>query len=98
QLVGAIDITSRGVLGGALAALFVLFFLLSSVLLRGAAVAHRRSRLIMQRPLAALWETLGHAGNPPEDESKTFATVAVVLTAVIWFIIPAVAGGLLLLG
>lgn len=90
QWLGAIDITSRLVLGAAVAALFVLFFVLSWVLLRGAAVAHRRSRLIMQRPLAALWETIGHAGNPPHDESVTFALVAVVLTATVWFVLPAV--------
>jgi hypothetical protein len=71
--------------------LFVLFLLVSWVLLQGAAVAHRRSRLIMRQPLAALWETIGHCGTPPEDDSTTFAGVAIVLTALAWFVLPAVA-------
>ncbi|MGE5595635.1 MAG: hypothetical protein ACM3S1_06310 [Hyphomicrobiales bacterium] len=92
NLIGAIDFGNRAVVWVGLAVLFVLFLALSTVMLRGAAVAHRRSTLIMQRPLAALWETIGHAGNPPENDSTLFATVAIVLTAVVWFVIPAVAG------
>jgi hypothetical protein len=91
QRLGALPLDNRWVAGGGVAVLFVLFFALSWVLLRGAAVAHRRSRLIMQRPLAALWETLGHAGNPPQDDSTTFATIAIVLTALLWFVLPAAA-------
>ena len=60
-------------------------------LLRGAAIARRRCRLVMQRPLAALWETVGHAGNPPEDDSVLFGTLAVVLTALLWFVLPGLA-------
>ncbi len=91
QSAGAIPFSSRYVQLGGVGILFVLFFAISSALLRGAAVARRRSRLIMGQPLALLWETIGHAGNPPEDDSATFATVAIVLTAVIWFVLPAVA-------
>jgi len=66
-------------------------------MLRGAAVAHRRAQLVMQRPLAALWETIGHAGAPPQDAGRMYATVAIVLTALVWFVIPAVAAVLFFL-
>lgn len=88
QYLGAIDFLARPVLVGLFVALFVLFGLLSSVLLSGAAVAHRRSKLIMRQPLAALWETVGHCGNPPEDNSRLFAAIAVLLSAVVWIVIP----------
>lgn len=84
QYVGAIDFTNQTVLFTAVGVLFALFLLLSSVLLRGAAVARRRSRLIMAQPLAALWQTIGHAGDPPEDDSKMLATVAIVITGLLW--------------
>ena len=88
QYLGAIDFLSRPVLVGLFAALFLLFLLLSSVLLSGAAVAHRRSNLIMQGPLAALWESVGHCGNPPDDDSQLFALVAILLSALVWVGLP----------
>ena len=88
QYLGAVDFLARPVLLILFAAMFVLFGLLSSVLLSGAAVAHRRSRLIMGQPLHALWETIGNCGSPPEDNSRLFATVAVLLSSVIWLVIP----------
>jgi hypothetical protein len=60
------------------------------VILQGSAVAHRRSRLILHEPLDALWETIGACGNPPRDDSLTFATIGIILTAVAWFVTPAV--------
>jgi hypothetical protein len=68
--------------------MFVVFGVLSSILLAGAAVAHRRSQLIMRQPLAALWETIGRCGNPPTDDSGLFATVALVLSALVWVLVP----------
>jgi hypothetical protein len=88
QSLGAIPFGNRPLLLAGLGILFVLFFAVSWALLRGAAVARRRSRLIMQQPLAALWQTVGHAGDPPEDSSAFFATISIVLTAVAWFLIP----------
>jgi hypothetical protein len=88
QYLGAIDFLARPVLLVLFAAMFVLFGLLSSILLSGAAVAHRRSRLIMGQPLLALWETIGNCGNPPEDRSRFFATVAVLLSSVAWIVLP----------
>jgi hypothetical protein len=88
QYLGAIDVTAKPVLIGGIALAFVVFLSIAWVLLRGAAIAHSRSQLIMQQPLAALWETIGHAGNPPEDDSVTFATIALMLTTLVWFVLP----------
>jgi hypothetical protein len=88
---GAINFASGRVLMAIMAVLFVLFLALSSLLLQAAGVAHRRSRLIMRQPLAALWETIGSAGNPPEDDGVMFATIALLLTAMVWLILPAIA-------
>lgn len=88
QYVGAINFTNRWLLMAFTAVLFLLFLSLSTILLRGAAVARHRSRLIMRQPLAALWETVGHAGDPPEDDSVMIATGAVILAALVWFVLP----------
>ena len=88
QYVGAINFTNRWLLMAFTAVLFLLFLSLSTILLRGAAVARHRSRLIMRQPLAALWETVGHAGDPPEDDSVLIATGAVILAALVWFVLP----------
>lgn len=93
QYLGAIDFLARPVLIGLFVALFVLFAILSSILLSGAAVAHRRSKLIMRQPLAALWQSIGHCGAPPEDHSRLFAFVAVLLSALVWVVVPV--GGVL---
>jgi len=89
---GAVDLSDGRILGGGLALLVLLFLVLSTVLLRGAATAHRRSRLVLRQPLAALWETIGVAGNPPEDDGVLIATVAIVLGALVWVVLPAVVG------
>jgi hypothetical protein len=88
QYFGAIDFLSKPVLIGMFVALFIVFGFLSSVLLSGASVAHRRCRLIARQPLAALWETVGHAGHPPSDNSGPFAWAAIALSAVVWVVIP----------
>jgi hypothetical protein len=74
------------IVGGAI--LFVVFGLLSFVLFRGAAVARRRSTLVLRKPLDALWETVGHCGRPPRDDSILFAWVAILLTALGWLLVP----------
>jgi hypothetical protein len=68
----------------------LIFAAVAWMILQGAAVAHRRSRLILREPLAALWETIGACGDPPRDESMTFATLGILLTAVAWFVTPAI--------
>ncbi len=72
----------------AAAATFVLLAAASWVILQGAAVARRRIRLTMDRPLGALWETVGWCGRPPRDGAKTFAVVAIVLTIAGWLLLP----------
>ncbi|MGH9283884.1 MAG: hypothetical protein ACRD0S_13220, partial [Acidimicrobiales bacterium] len=75
----------------AAAVTFVLLAVASWVILRGAAIARRRIRLTMDRPLAALWETIGSCGRPPRDAARSFALVAIVLTVVGWVLLPLLA-------
>ncbi len=95
---GTIDWTDRPILLAGLAILFVLFVAGGWVLLNGASVARTRSQLIMAAPLEALWETVGHAGRPPEDDAVLFGTIAVVLTTLVWIVIPAALGLVFVLG
>ncbi|MEX2081281.1 MAG: hypothetical protein WEC33_06665, partial [Dehalococcoidia bacterium] len=74
-----------------LAAAIPVAFVASFVLLRGAAMAHRRSTLVMAAPLAALWQTIGNCGDPPTDDADLFATVALVFTVLFWLAIPGLA-------
>ena len=67
---------------------FLLLAAASWVILRGAAIARRRIRLTLDRPLGALWETVGWCGHPPKDTARTFAIVAISLTALGWLLIP----------
>jgi hypothetical protein len=41
-------------------------------------------------PLQTLWDVMGSAGQPPRAQSRKFAVVAIVLTALTWFVVPAV--------
>jgi hypothetical protein len=63
--------------------------LVSAVVLRGAAMASRRIRLATRAPLQALWDAIGSAGDPPRDQSRKFAVVAIVVTTLTWFVVPA---------
>lgn len=94
---GGIDWTGRAVALTVLAVVFVLFVAGGWALLNGASVARRRSRLIMAGPLDALWQTIGRAGNPPQDDSALFATIAIVVTTLVWVVLPAAVGAVLLL-
>ena len=58
----------------ALMVLFVLFGLLSWVVLRGAAVARHQIMRTLDAPLKALWETIGAAGRPQRDSARQFAS------------------------
>ena len=60
------------------------------MVLRGAAIASRRIRLATRAPLQTLWDVIGSAGQPPRDQSKKFAVVAIVVTTLMWFVVPAV--------
>ncbi|MCP3934501.1 MAG: hypothetical protein GY708_03920 [Actinomycetia bacterium] len=61
---------------------------ISWVVLRGAAIARRRIRLTTRDPLDALWQTIGRCGNPPGDQSKMFALIAMIILAVGWLSLP----------
>lgn len=61
---------------------------ISWTLLRGAALASRRIRLSVREPLAAVWETVGHCGQPPQDRSRRLALVAISLTVGVWIVLP----------
>lgn len=58
------------------------------IVLRGAAVARRRIRLTTGPPLDALWETIGRCGNPPKDQARAIALIAIVLTVIPWILVP----------
>ena len=62
--------------------------LIAAVALRGAAMASRRIRLATRAPLHALWDVVGWAGKPPRDQSRKFAVVAIVVTTLMWFVVP----------
>ena len=72
--------------------LAVVFAVLAWVLLQGAGLAHRRIKVALDPSLSALYETIGHAGRPPQDESATIAAAAIGLTAVAWFVVPLAIG------
>ena len=61
---------------------------LAWIILRGAAVARRRIRLTTGPPLDALWETIGRCGDPPRDQSRTIALIAIILTFIPWILVP----------
>ncbi len=54
-----------------------------------AGVARRRTRIALDAPLRALYETVGAAGDPPRDKSRDFVVYAVVLLAVAGVVVPA---------
>ena len=69
-------------------ALFALLGAISWIILRGSAVARRRIVLTTEKPFNALYETIGRCGNPPNDQSKLFALIAMIILAASWVFIP----------
>jgi hypothetical protein len=61
-------------------------------ILKAAAIARRRTRIALDQPLHALWQTIGAAGHPPRDHSRQFATYAVLLLALAWIVVPIAIG------
>lgn len=73
----------------AIGVLFVIIAIASFwCVLRAAALARRRTRIALDASLKALWETIGDAGSPPRDQSRLFATIAAILLALVWIVIP----------
>ena len=73
-------------LAGAIGVAFGL--VISWIVLRGAALASRRIRLSVSRPLAELWQSVGNCGDPPKDRSRRFAIIAITLTLCVWIALP----------
>lgn len=71
------------------AVLASVFVGLACAALNAAGVARRRIRLSTEQPIKALYETIGACGNPPVDDSYTFAIYAIVLLAMAWVLVPA---------
>jgi hypothetical protein len=71
-----------------LALLFLLLIGLTWAVLRGSAVARNRIHMSLDEPLKALWETIGKAGKPPKDSARQFALIAIILTGVLFVLIP----------
>jgi hypothetical protein len=78
------------------AALFVLLALGTFwVILQSAAIARKRIRITLDEPLQSLYDTVGGAGEPPDDPTRQFALFSLIALVVGWIVIP-VAVGLLL--
>ena len=89
QDIGKKALDSRGhTLIVATLVLFVVFAGASWAILQAAAIARRRIQLTLDKPLAALFETIGACGGPPRDDSLSFALYAILLTGLGWLILP----------
>ncbi len=63
-------------------------FAISWIVLRGTAMASRRIRVSVREPMQALWDSIGSCGDPPRDQSRKFAIVAISLTLGAWIVLP----------
>lgn len=88
RLIQGLDLSSWWVATVTVVGGGVIVWLMATVILRGAAMASRRIRLATRAPLAALWDVIGTAGDPPRDQSRKFAVIAIVLTTVAWVVVP----------
>jgi hypothetical protein len=87
---GALQSPAQAAIVGVVGAVIVV--LVAQLVLSGTAMASRRIRLATAGPLKALWQAIGWARNPPRDQSRTFAIVAIVLTSLAWIVIPVAVG------
>jgi hypothetical protein len=71
------------------AVLVLLLFGAAWCVLFAAGVSRRRIRLSTDKPLQALYETIGSAGDPPDDHSYQFALFAIVFFALAAIVVPA---------
>jgi hypothetical protein len=87
------DLLSRAVHSRIVLLVVVAVFLVVALgvfwcILQAAGIARRRTHIALDAPLRALWETIGAAGNPPKDESRSFATYAVLILVATLVIVP----------
>ena len=57
-------------------------------IIKGAAIARRRIKMSLDKPLRNLWDVVGAAGNPPKDQSIQFAMIALIIMAITAVAIP----------
>jgi len=88
RVVQGLDLSSWWVATAMLVGGGAAVWLIATVVLRGAAMASRRIRLATSAPLTALWDVVGSAGDPPRDQSRKFAIIAIVLTTFAWVVVP----------
>ncbi len=69
-------------------ALFAVILGIGWAILLGSAAARRRIHLTLDKPLAALYQTIGRCGEPPRDQSRIFALIAIILILVSGFVVP----------
>lgn len=93
---GAIDTGERWV--WLIAAIVASLFLvpIPILVLSGARHARRRAQLLVHVPLSELWQAIGDAGAPPQDDSARFAVITISVLSLGWLVLP-VFGGLLVL-
>ena len=80
------------------AALFSILVAMSWAILKGAAIARRRIKLTVEQPLEALYQTIGRCGNPPGDQARMFASLAMILLVITWIVVPIALGMSLFFG
>jgi len=72
----------------AIPVLILVLLALSWLALSSAAVARRRIDIALGKPLEELWEAIGSAGRPPQDQCYDFAVYAIVLLVLSWLVAP----------
>ncbi len=82
--------SSRAILIVLLVVLYLMLFALGWCLLRGAAVARTRIKLALDHPMRILWDTVGAAGNPPQDEAMDYALYAFIIIGLSAVVVPIV--------
>jgi hypothetical protein len=94
----AVSSTARDVTGSRLVLVLVAALTVALAIaafwcvITAAAIARRRTRIALDAPLRALYETLGAAGDPPRDRSRSFVVYAVLLLALAWIVVPVALG------
>ena len=78
--------------------LYGLLVALAYGVIRGAAIGRRRIKMALDQPLRHLWDVVGAAGNPPEDQARMFALISLVVMALAAVAVPVIAAVVFLAG
>ncbi len=82
-------------LGLASLLVLTLFLAIAWAILRSAAITRRRIRLTTEKPLQTLYRVVGAVGDPPKDQAKMFALMAMIVMAIIWLVVPGAVFGII---